>query len=106
MKHAIAQLFEPLLRFLNTRPSRRYAQEWDAAPHAYPYSCGYVAGPTTYRTGERPPRGKDSPLVRPYLIAYERQLAEEASRVAVEVWRQCARHRTFRLAVHGFGVAA
>ncbi|MFD7426231.1 hypothetical protein ACFV6Z_04075 [Streptomyces sp. NPDC059818] len=106
MKHAIARLFEPLLRFLNTRSRPRYPQERDAAPHAYPYSCDYVAGPTTYRTGERPPRGEDSPLVRPYLIAHERQLAEEAARVAAEERRQRARHRTLRLAVHGVGVAA
>lgn len=36
MKHAIARLFEPLLRFPNTRSGRRHPQEWDAAPHAYP----------------------------------------------------------------------
>lgn len=106
MKHAIARLFEPLVRFLITGSTKRHPHEWDAAPYAYPYSCDYVAGPTTYRTGERPPRGEDSPLVRPYLIAHERQLAEEAARVAVEERRRRARHRTLRLAVHGVGVAA
>lgn len=101
MKHAIARLFEPLLRFLITGSMRRHPHEWAAAPYPYPYSCDYVAGPTTYRTGERPPRGEDSPLVRPYLIAHERQLAEEAAQVAAEERRQRARRRTLWLAVHG-----
>ncbi|MFG2213540.1 hypothetical protein ACGFN1_01450 [Streptomyces sp. NPDC048685] len=104
MKHAIARLFEPLLRFLITGSRQRHPQEWDATPYAYPYSCDYVAGPTAYRTGERPPRGEDSPLVRPYLIAHERQLAEEVARVAAEERRQRARRRTLRLAVHGVDV--
>ncbi|MFE9778631.1 hypothetical protein ACFYPA_10745 [Streptomyces sp. NPDC005775] len=102
MKQAIARLLEPLLRFLITGSSRRHQQEWGAAdPYTYPYSCDYVAGPTTYRTGERPPRGEDSPLVRPYLVAHERQLAIEAARVAAEERRQRARRRTLWLAVHG-----
>lgn len=106
MKHAIARLFEPLLRFLITGSRRRHPQEGDAAPYAYayPYSCDYVAGSTVYRTGERPPRGEDSPLVRPYLIAHERQLAAEAARVAAEERRQRARRRTLWLAVHGVDV--
>ncbi|MFI6960445.1 hypothetical protein [Streptomyces sp. NPDC050255] len=101
MKHAIARLLEPLLRFLITGSMKRHPQEWDAAPYSYPYSCDYVAGPTAYRTGERPPRGEDSPLVRPYLIAHERQLAADAARVAAEERRQRARRRTLWLAVHG-----
>lgn len=104
VKHAIARLFEPLLRFPITGSRRRHPQDRDAAPYAYPYSCDYVAGPTTYRTGERPPRGEDSPLVRPYLIAHERQLAEEAARVAAEERRQSARRRTLWLAVRGADV--
>lgn len=103
MKHAIARLFEPLLRFLITGSGRRHPQEWGALPSTYPYSCDYVAGPTTYRTGERPPRGEDSPLVRPYLVAYERELVEEAARVAAEERRQCARPRTLWLAAYGAG---
>ncbi|WP_406450242.1 hypothetical protein OG782_12365 [Streptomyces sp. NBC_00876] len=106
MKHAIARLFEPLLRFLITGSMKRHPREWDAAPYTYPYSCDYVAGPTAYRTGERPPRGEDSPLVRPYLIAHERELAEEAARLAAEEQCRCARRRTLRLAVHGVEVAA
>ncbi|MFH8754568.1 hypothetical protein [Streptomyces atroolivaceus] len=35
-----------------------------------------VVGPTTRRTGQPPLRGEDSPLVRPYLAAHERQVAE------------------------------
>ncbi|MBO0917929.1 hypothetical protein J1C73_27555 [Streptomyces laculatispora] len=41
-----------------------------------------MSGPTAYRTGERPPRGEDSPLVRPYLVAHERRMAEERCRRA------------------------
>ncbi|MFF3259508.1 hypothetical protein ACFYWO_10070 [Streptomyces sp. NPDC002932] len=36
VKHAIAQLFEPLLRFLNTRCKRRHPQERDEALQACP----------------------------------------------------------------------
>ncbi|MCX4823225.1 hypothetical protein OG883_25720 [Streptomyces sp. NBC_01142] len=60
------------------------------SPPPYPYSCEYVAGPTVRRTGERPPRGEDSPLVRPYLVAHERQ--------------QQARRRALWLAVHGVDI--
>ncbi|NUK26074.1 hypothetical protein HRW16_31770 [Streptomyces lunaelactis] len=61
-----------------------------AYPYPCPYSCEYVAGPTVRRTGERPPRGEDSPLVRPYLVAHERQ--------------QQARRRALWLAVHGVDI--
>lgn len=101
VNHAIARLFEPLLRFRIAVSMKRHPQEWDAAPYTYPYSCDYVAGPTVYRTGERPPRGEDSPLVRPYLSAHERELAEDDARVAAEERRQRARRRTLWLAVHG-----
>ncbi|MEU1439578.1 hypothetical protein ABZ438_36740 [Streptomyces sp. NPDC005786] len=105
MNHAIARLFEPLLRFLITGSGRRRSPEWGAAaPYTYPYSCDYVGGPTAYRTGERPPRGEDSPLVRPYLVAHERRLAQEAARAAAEERRQRARRRTLWLAVHGVDV--
>ncbi|MEU2129266.1 hypothetical protein [Streptomyces sp. NPDC018352] len=104
VKHALARLFEPLLRFLNTGSRARDRQEWGTAPYTFPYSCDYVGGPTVYRTGERPPRGEDSPLVRPYLIAHERHLAEKAARAAAEERRQRARRRTLWLAVHGVDV--
>lgn len=58
----------PGVRFL---PSR-----WrKPAPYrdTYSYSCAYAGGPTTRHIGGRPPRGEDSPLVRPYLVAEERR---------------------------------
>ncbi|MEU2670870.1 hypothetical protein ABZ622_18725 [Streptomyces sp. NPDC007164] len=97
MKRAIARLLESLVWCRHRRKRKRDL-------HSYPYSCDYVGGPTAYRTGERPPRGEDSPLVRPYLVAHERQLAEEAARVAAEERRLRARRRTLWLAVHGVGV--
>lgn len=106
MKHAIARLFEPLLRLLIAGVRQyRHRQERHITPTAYPYSCDYVGGPTAYRTGERPPRGEDSPLVRPYLVAHERQVAAEAARVAAEERAQRARRRTLWLAAHGVDVA-
>ncbi|NED92326.1 hypothetical protein G3I76_71235 [Streptomyces sp. SID11233] len=77
MKHPIARLLEPLARF-RFRFWRRRGRDL----YLYPYSCDYVSGPTAYRTGERPPRGEDSPLVRPYLVAHERRVAEERRRRA------------------------
>ncbi|MDQ0943391.1 hypothetical protein [Streptomyces sp. V1I1] len=70
-----------LLRCLEGRPP---------SPPPYPYSCEYVAGHTYRCTGERPPRGEDSPLVRPYLVAHERQ--------------QQAMRRALWLAVHGVDI--
>ncbi|MFF2407193.1 hypothetical protein [Streptomyces sp. NPDC058092] len=46
----------------------------------HPYSCVYVAGPTVRRTGEPPLRGEDGLLVRPYLVAHERRVAEAQRR--------------------------
>ncbi|MGW2837996.1 hypothetical protein ACWCWD_09385 [Streptomyces sp. NPDC001493] len=37
------------------------------APDPRPHPCG----PTTRRTGERPLRGEDTQLIRPYLLAHE-----------------------------------
>ncbi|QNE77198.1 hypothetical protein F0344_23625 [Streptomyces finlayi] len=102
MTHAIARLLEPLLRLL--LPSGKRRRPPTLSTDVYPYSCPYVGGPTAYRTGERPPRGEDSPLVRPYLVAHERQLAEEAARMAAEERRRRARRRTLWLAVHGVDV--
>ncbi|MEV5344956.1 hypothetical protein [Streptomyces achromogenes] len=60
----LARLVRPLLR--HRRP---------VTPPPYtdvsPYSCPYVGAPTTYRRGEAPLRGEDSPLVRPYLDLVE-----------------------------------
>ncbi|MEV0917642.1 hypothetical protein AB0I93_25705 [Streptomyces sp. NPDC049967] len=77
MKHPIARLLESLVRF-----RFRYRRRRGQGLYLYPYSCDYVSGPTAYRTGERPPRGEDSPLVRPYLVAHERRVAEERRRRA------------------------
>lgn len=64
MRDFLARLFDRLLR---------RTADHDPVPTARPYSCPYVGGPTRHRTGECPPRGEDSPLVRPYLLAHERQ---------------------------------
>lgn len=95
MKHAIARFLKPVLRSLI--PVRRQRHPLDKPAHARPRSCDYVCGPTAYRSGERPPRGEDSPLVRPYFVAHERQVAE-ASAVRR---RLRIRHEGLRVAVHG-----
>ncbi|MDJ0463677.1 hypothetical protein [Streptomyces sp. H27-C3] len=64
----------------------------------YPYSCDYVGGPTVRRIGGRPTRGEDSLLVRPYLVAHERRLAEEAQGRGAAEGRQ---RRVLWLAVRG-----
>jgi hypothetical protein len=103
MKDLVARLIEPLLRF--RFPGRRPCRPKDPPPSTYPYSCEYVAGPTGYRTGERPPRGEDSPLVRPYLVAFEREsAAAEAARAWAEARRHRARQRALWCAVHGVDV--
>ncbi|MFF2962313.1 hypothetical protein ACFVT1_26005 [Streptomyces sp. NPDC057963] len=79
MKDLVRRFTESLLRLVRPAPAT-----------VHPYSCVYVAGPTVRRTGERPPRGEDGPLVRPYLEAHERQVAEARRR-----------RRTLWLAVHG-----
>ncbi|WLQ43006.1 hypothetical protein P8A22_25575 [Streptomyces laculatispora] len=86
MKHAIARLLESLVRCRNRRKRKRGRDLY-----LYPYSCDYVCGPTAYRTGERPPRGEDSALVRPYLVAHETRMAEER--------RRRARRRTLWISV-------
>ncbi|MFJ3595634.1 hypothetical protein ACIPRU_03780 [Streptomyces sp. NPDC090126] len=75
MKHAIARLLKPVRRLLTA--VRRQRHPLDPYPYLYPYSCAYVGGPTAHRTGERPPRGEDSPLVRPYFVAHEKRVAEQ-----------------------------
>jgi len=79
MTDLIARLVEPFLRFLSLPPGRRRASPRFSGPRpclrVCPYSCEYIGGQTAYRRGERPPRGEDSPLVRPYLLAHERQSA-------------------------------
>ncbi|MEH0423550.1 hypothetical protein [Streptomyces sp. B21-083] len=70
MTDLITRLLEPLLSLVLPARGRRRRCSY-TYPYPYPYSCDYVGGPTTHRTGERPLRGEDSPLVRPYLVAHE-----------------------------------
>jgi hypothetical protein len=104
VKRVIARLLEPLVRLLVDGVGCRHRRSRNRDLHPYPYSCDYVAGPTGHRTGERPPRGEDSPLVRPYLIAHERQLAAEEVWLAAEERRQRGRRRTLWLAVRGVDI--
>ncbi|MFD9421555.1 MULTISPECIES: hypothetical protein [unclassified Streptomyces] len=99
MKHAIARFMEPVLRLLI--PVRHQRHPLDTYAYVHPYSCDYVGGPTAYRTGERPPRGEDSPLVRPYFVAYER---EQAEGLAAERRRQRVRRGGPLVAVHGVDI--
>jgi hypothetical protein len=96
MKHAIARLLKPVQRLLI--PARRPRHPLEANAYAYPYSCDYVGGPTVHRTGERPPRGEDSPLVRPYFVAHERRVAEAH---AAEARRRRIRGGALLVAAHG-----
>ncbi|MFC9619227.1 hypothetical protein ACFTXM_04255 [Streptomyces sp. NPDC056930] len=82
MKNLVRRFTESLVRLLRPAPVT-----------VHPYSCAYVAGPTARRTGERPLRGEDGPLVRPYLVAHERQLAEARRR-----------SRTLWIAVHAVDI--
>lgn len=96
MKHAIARLVRPVRRLLIC--VRRQRHPLDPYAYVYPYSCAYVGGPTVHRTGERPPRGEDSPLVRPYFVAHERQVAEQR---AAEARRRRIRGGVLLIVAHG-----
>ncbi|MER6101925.1 hypothetical protein ABT115_06160 [Streptomyces sp. NPDC001832] len=74
MKDLVRRFAESLVRLVRPAPVT-----------VHPYSCVYVAGPTVRRTGEPPLRGEDGPLVRPYLVAHEQQLAE-ARRRSRKLW--------------------
>lgn len=63
----ISRLIEGFLRFVVPTGRRRLRT---SIPPVY-IPPAYADGPTSYRTGERPLRGEDSPLVRPYLLAHE-----------------------------------
>ncbi|MFB6634339.1 hypothetical protein ACFCWY_31050 [Streptomyces sp. NPDC056362] len=82
MSFPLVRLREVLARCLGSL-RRRDARSRPVPSHpSYPYSCAYVQGPTAHRTGGLPPRGEDSPLVRPYLLAHERRtVARRALRV-------------------------
>jgi hypothetical protein len=66
----IVRLIEGFLRFFVPTGRRRRGTSIPWAP-VTSIPCVYADGPTSYRTGERPLRGEDSPLVRPYLVAHE-----------------------------------
>ncbi|MFF0072153.1 hypothetical protein [Streptomyces sp. NPDC005494] len=74
MKELVRRFAELLLRRLHKAP----------AP-TLPGPVTLVVGPTARRTGQRPLRGEDSPLVRPYLAAHEREVAD-ALRGRRTVW--------------------
>ncbi|RPK83768.1 MULTISPECIES: hypothetical protein [Streptomyces] len=96
MKHVIARLLKSVRRLLI--PVRRQRHPLEPYAYVHPYSCAYVGGPTVYRTGERPPRDEDSPLVRPYVVAHERRVAEER---ATEARRRRIRYGALLIAAHG-----
>ncbi|MFF9015055.1 hypothetical protein ACF09C_19060 [Streptomyces sp. NPDC014870] len=59
--------------FLSRLVSRIRRRTADPGTYVHPYSCPYIGGPTRHGSGERPLRGEDSPLVRPYLLAHEKR---------------------------------
>ncbi|MET9672828.1 hypothetical protein ABZY68_06970 [Streptomyces sp. NPDC006482] len=75
MTSHLSRLRGSFARFLLSRWRRNPRSRQAAYRPTYPYSCAYVGGPTAHHIGSRPPRGEDSPLVRPYLLAEERRTA-------------------------------
>ncbi|MFF7328654.1 hypothetical protein ACIQU5_05645 [Streptomyces sp. NPDC090306] len=66
-----------------------------------PVAAPCPVGSTVRRLGGPPLRGEDHALVRPYVLAYER---EERARLRERARLQRARRRTLWLAVHGVDV--
>ncbi|AXE78024.1 hypothetical protein C5746_14945 [Streptomyces atratus] len=89
MQHCIARTFEPLLRFLWPAQGRHRPME------SYPAAPPTDVCPTPGRRPAPVLRGEDSPLVRPYLVAYERR---------EEVRLRRARRRVLWLAVQGIDI--
>ncbi|MFF7362268.1 hypothetical protein [Streptomyces sp. NPDC008125] len=58
-----------LVRRLTGSLRRRVCPARSARPA--PGTRPHPSGPTTRRTGERPLRGEDTQLIRPYLLAHE-----------------------------------
>ncbi|UQA94787.1 hypothetical protein [Streptomyces halobius] len=78
MPHWIARLFESLLRLLLPAPGRHRAVAATALPIAEPRAAASAG-----RLIRVPMvRGEDTVMVRPYLVAYER---EQAARRRAEV---------------------
>ncbi|MFE5394907.1 hypothetical protein ACFQ9U_10100 [Streptomyces sp. NPDC056568] len=96
MRHRIARLaglpLLPLLALLLPGSGRRRRRR---PPATEPTASPYPPDVTVRRTGLPALRGEDNVLVRPYLLAHERQ--EEAR-------RRHARRRALRFAVHGIDV--
>lgn len=82
MKNFVRRFTESLVRLMRPVPIT-----------VHPYSCVYVVSPTVRRIGEPALRGEDGPLVRPYLVAHERQLTEARRR-----------SRTLWIAVHAVDI--
>ncbi|MEU1849923.1 hypothetical protein ABZ499_11760 [Streptomyces sp. NPDC019990] len=66
MTDLIARALEPLLRVLF--PPRGRRRRTPAPPHC-PHCCDGAYGAVARRPQERPLRGEDNRLVRPYLVA-------------------------------------
>ncbi|MFG2132274.1 hypothetical protein ACGFNV_31295 [Streptomyces sp. NPDC048751] len=95
MSHRIARLFEPLLQLvLPGTGRRRRAATVPAGACACP-TCSCADERPARPVGPPPLRGEDNAMIRPYLVAHERQ--EEAR-------RQRARGRAMWLAVHGIDI--
>ncbi|WND37473.1 hypothetical protein RI578_25695 [Streptomyces sp. BB1-1-1] len=92
MRHRIARLaglpLLPLLALLLPGSGRRRRRP----PATEPAESPYTPDVTVRRTGMPALRGEDNVLVRPYLLAHERQ---------EETRRRQARRRALRFAVHG-----
>lgn len=96
MLHLIARLAGPLLGLLWPAPGRHRAPEVATTARRTAVS-GTVTEPAAARTPKHasPLRGEDAALVRPYVLAHERQRQRE------EAGRQRARRRTLWFALHG-----
>ncbi|MFI6081417.1 hypothetical protein ACIBBB_10650 [Streptomyces sp. NPDC051217] len=92
MLHLIARIFEPFLRVVWPAAGRHRSA---GRLHLNPSSPLDV--PTSRLPRVPLPRGEDSALVRPYLVAYEQHASHEAR-------RQRARRRALWLAVHGIDI--
>ncbi|MFM9696818.1 hypothetical protein [Streptomyces europaeiscabiei] len=94
MGHRIARcLLVPLLRLLLPATGRR--RQPSVAAREIPSVTRYLHSRTARRPWERPVRGEDTPLARPYLVAHEQREVER---------RRQTRRRTLRIAVHGVDI--
>jgi len=95
MGHRIVRRFlVPLLRLLLPATGHRRQPHTATRQESRPVAA-YLHSRTARRPWERPLRGENTPLARPYLVAHERREQER---------RQRARQRTLRLAVHGVDI--